>query len=186
MKKARPVGITDIGLYVPKPRMDLDVLIARRVGQDPRLERHLERAVKTTGQRSIRFPESWEDSATMAAAAAEKVLTRNNSTSLREMRYLVTGTESGLDHSKPLSAYVQGMLQSAGHEIPKTVSSYQIQHACAGATLGLVNVGSMIGMRGRAREYGVVIASDVARYTPSTTAEVTQGAGAAALLVETP
>jgi hydroxymethylglutaryl-CoA synthase len=97
----------------------------------------------------------------------------------------VVGTESGLDHSKPLSAFVQGMLQRAGLEIPESLSSFQVQHACAGATLSLLSVGGLLGMSNRSAESGVVIATDVAHYETETTAEVTQGAGAVALLVET-
>jgi hydroxymethylglutaryl-CoA synthase len=97
---------------------------------------------------------------------------------------LVVGTESGLDHSKPLSAFVQGMLQRAGIEIPESLASFQVQHACAGATLSLISVGGLLAMSNHSAESGLVIATDLARYEAETTAEITQGAGAVAMLVE--
>ncbi len=174
------VGLGDLHLYAPAPRIDLKQVVAARVEHNPRLERHLERACRTTGQRAIRFPEPWEDSATLAAGAAASLLEGQTASSIR---YLAVGTESGLDHSKPVSAYVQGMLRAAGRVLPEEISSFQVQHACAGATLSLLSVASLVGLAGPA-ETGLVIASDVARYETGSTAEITQGAGAAALLVE--
>jgi hydroxymethylglutaryl-CoA synthase len=175
------VGIGDLYLYAPAPRIDLKDVIAARVDADPRLQRHLERACRTTGQRSIRFPEPWEDAATLAANAALGLLQATGAAS--SIRHLVAGTESGLDHSKPLSAYVQGMLKAAGCGLPEAVSSFQVQHACAAATLSLLSVAGLVAV-GRPGERGLVIGSDIARYDASSTAEVTQGAGAAAMLVE--
>jgi hydroxymethylglutaryl-CoA synthase len=94
------------------------------------------------------------------------------------------GTETTVDLSKPVSAYVQGMLQQAGLSLPDAMSSYQVQHACAGATISLLGVGSMLQTAGRPGETGIVIGSDIARYDLESTAEITQGAGAVALLVE--
>jgi hydroxymethylglutaryl-CoA synthase len=175
------VGLGDLQLYAPAPRIDLKQVVATRVEHNTRLERHLERACRTTGQRAIRFPEPWEDSATLAASAAAALLADQRVA--RSIRYLAVGTETGLDHSKPVSAYVQGMLRAAGIVLPEEISSFQVQHACAGATLSLVSVSSLLGLA-LPDERGVVIASDIARYQTESTAEITQGAGAAALLVE--
>jgi 3-hydroxy-3-methylglutaryl CoA synthase len=73
----RRVGISDISLYLPRPVIDLQDIIRKRVAQHPRLARHMERALATTGQKSIRFPEPWEDTATMAAQAAYELVRRN-------------------------------------------------------------------------------------------------------------
>ena len=180
----RKIGISDIGIHIPSPRMDLEYLIRQRVEKEPRLARHMDRAVATTGQRAIRFPNLWEDTVTMAAQASRSVLQRCSADQVSGLRYLVAGTETTVDHSKPVSAYVQGMLQRAGLEVPNSLSSYQVQHACAGGTLSLVNVAGMLALSNRDSECGVVIASDVARYQAASTAEITQGAGAISLLVE--
>jgi hydroxymethylglutaryl-CoA synthase len=181
----KKIGISDINIYIPKAKLDLSVLIKHRAEANPRLARHLDRALRVTGQRAIRFTEVWEDSATMAAQAAYGLLKGKDSVTLSNVRHLVVGTESGLDHSKPLSAFVEGMLQRAGLDIPESLSSFQVQHACAGATLSLISVGGLLGMSNRSAESGVVIATDVAHYETQTTAEVTQGAGSVALLAET-
>ena len=178
------IGIGDIGLYVPPPRIDLDALVRQRVGMNPRLVRHLERACRVTGQQAIRFPEIWEDSATLAATAVHGLARDNPSFNARAVRHLAVGTETGLDHSKPLSAYVQGMLEKAGVALPASLSSFQVQHACAGGTMALLAVASMLAVGGDPRDTGIVVSTDVARYETSSTAEITQGAGAVALTVE--
>jgi hydroxymethylglutaryl-CoA synthase len=180
----KSIGISDIGVYVPAPRMGLSHLIKERVQADSRLARHLERAVATTGQRAIRFPSLWEDTATMAAQAARDLLLRRSAEQLAGLRFLVAGTETTVDHSKPVSAYVQGMLQRSGLEIPSSLSSFQVQHACAGGTLSALSVAGMLAVGGRDDESGIVVASDIARYAAGSTAEVTQGAGAVGLLIE--
>jgi hydroxymethylglutaryl-CoA synthase len=180
----RRVGISDIRVYLPQPVIDLQELIDKRVAEHPRLARHLARALATTGQKSIRFPEPWEDTATMAAQAACELLQGNPGLDPAAIRHLAVGTETTVDHAKPVSAYVQGMLQKAGVALPDSLSSFQVQHACAGATMALLSVASLLQTSDLPGESGIVLASDIARYDTESTAEVTQGAGAVAMLVE--
>ncbi len=182
--KRNSVGISDIRIHVPEARIGLDTLVEHRVNENPRLERHLARAMRTTGQRAIRFPSVREDTATLAASAAHGLLTGNPDKSASNLRYLTVGTESGLDHSKPVSAFVEGMLQRAGVGVPENLSSFQVQHACAAGTLSLLSVSALLQASGRGDESGLVMCSDIARYDVRTTAEITQGAGAVAMLVE--
>jgi len=178
------VGISDIQIYLPAPKMDLDTLVEERVREVPKLERHLERACRSTGQRAIRFPSVWEDTSTMAATAAYQLIRDNPDLDPADIRYLTVGTESGLDHSKPIASFVEGMLQQAGVGISDSLSTFQVQHACAAGTLSLLSVSALLQVSGRDNESGIVMCSDVARYKPHTTAEVTQGAGSVAMLVE--
>ncbi len=164
--------------------MDLEELIRYRVETLPHLERHYDRAVRTTGQRSIRFPRPYEDTSTMAAAAALRLIRNGRLNNLSKLRYLVTGTETPMDYSKPVSAYVQGMLGKAGIQMPSGLASFQVQHACAGGTLGLMSAAALLAAAPQDGESALVIAADIARYEGKSTAEVTQGAGAVALLVE--
>ena len=127
------VGIGDIELYVPSPLIDLKRIVERRVEEDRRLARHLDRACRVTGQRAIRFPGPGEDAATLAASAALPLFEAGR-LDAGAVRHLGVGTESGLDHSKPLSAYAQGMLRDSGVPLPSALSSFQTQHACAGGT----------------------------------------------------
>lgn len=181
--EGRKIGIGDLRVYVPRRRLELRDLVARRLAENPDLARHLDRALATTGQRAIRFPAPHEDSATMGAEAAFELLEANRG-ALKGLRYLVAGTETGVDHSKPLSAYIQGMLGRTGLAIPSSLASFQVQHACAGGTLGLLSVAGLLAAAGRRGETGLVVAADVARYKTRSTAEITQGAGAAAMLIE--
>jgi hydroxymethylglutaryl-CoA synthase len=178
------VGLSDISLHIPRPMMDLGVLVDQRVREIPALDRHLQRAVRTTGQRAFRFPEPWEDTATMAAQAVLALVRRDSVRDPARVRHLLVGTESGVDHSKPVSAYVQGMLDKAGAGLPRTLTSAQVQHACAGGTVALLGAAGLLAAAGRDGEVGIVACTDIARYQLKSTAEVTQGAGAAALLVE--
>jgi hydroxymethylglutaryl-CoA synthase len=178
------IGISDISLYIPKLSLDVETLVAERSKKHPRLARYLDRACKTTGQRAIRFPALWEDTSTMASEAAYRLIHNNPNLNLSSLRYLTVGTETSVDLSKPVSAYVGGMLQSAGLKLPETLSSFQVQHACAAGTLSLLSVSALLSMNQEAEEQGIVICSDIARYAVETTAEITQGAGSVALLVE--
>jgi hydroxymethylglutaryl-CoA synthase len=178
------VGISDIAFFLPCNCIGIRTIAEHRCTENPELSVHLERAMNTTGQRSLRFPCAREDAATMGAEAALRLLEANPRLPLSSLRFLTVGTETGLDHSKPASAYVQGMLRQAGLALPGSLSSFQVQHACAGGTLALLSVGALLLRGADEGEAGIVICSDIARYESNTTAEITQGAGAAALLVE--
>lgn len=180
------VGIDDLSLYIPAPKVDLDRLVERRGKEEPKLERRLKRALETTGQEAIRFPEPWEDSATLAAQAAHSLLRRGREkVDPQKLRYIAVGTETSVDMSKPIASYVEGMLQQSGDGVPTSISTFQIQHACAGGTISLLSVSALLQASGQPEETGVVICSDIARYETPSTAEVTQGAGAVAMRVAT-
>lgn len=179
------VGISDIALYVPRPKILIETIVRERINRKPDLERSLLRATDTAGQSTLRFPEIWEDTSTMAAESARLLLGQNPSFDLRSLRYLAVGTETPVDHSKAVAAHVEGMLQGSGVQIPKTISTFQVQHACAGGALAAISVLGLLAMSNRRNESGLILCSDIARYTESSTAEVTQGAGAAAILVDT-
>jgi hydroxymethylglutaryl-CoA synthase len=183
-RQDKSVGISDLGIYVPPPEMDVEALIKRRVRDNPMLDRHFERAGRVTGQSAFRFPELWEDSATLAARSAYDLFARSPGFDTHSLRHLIVGTETGVDHSKPVSAYVQGMLQKAGIRLPTSLSSFQTQHACAGGTFGLLSVAGLLSAGGNESDSGLVLSTDIARYETKSTAEITQGAGAVSLLVE--
>lgn len=176
------VGISDISLYVPAPTMELETLVQHRVADNPDLERRLRRAVETTGQISIRYPELWQDPATLSAEAVKTLAGQGND--LSHSRYLAVGTETTVDHSKPIAAYVQGMMQQSDVSIPESISTFQVQHACAGGTIAMLSVGALLRAASRDDDQGIVICSDIARYDAPSTAEITQGAGSVAMLVE--
>lgn len=177
---ATVVGIGDIALYLPSLEIDMSALIRRRIKENPLLRTALKRAFEYTQQKKVRFPAWWEDCVTMAAQAALRLLTRGT-LSLADLRYLAVGTETTVDHSKPVSAYVEGMLQEAGCPLPEGISTFQVQHACAGGMISLLAVLALLAATNRPAESGVVVCSDIARYDAASTAEITQGAGAVAM-----
>ena len=178
------LGIGDIGVHIPRPKIPLNTIIARHRRQDPQRAIALEHARGRTGQVSIRFPHCWEDTATMAAQAAAQLLVRLDAAAVASLRYLVVGTETGIDQAKPIAAYVHGMLQRAGFPISQAISTFDVKHACAGGAIALLSVGAMLGASRAGGERGLIICTDEARYAPGSKAEITQGAAAVAILAE--
>ena len=118
-----PVGISDMTVHVPRPAMDIGRLTVARAREQPELGEHLQRARQMTGQVVVRFPRSWEDTATMAAQAALELLSRGTAPRPSSLRYLALGTETTLDHSKPVSSYVQGMDETTFREDTRTLDA---------------------------------------------------------------
>lgn len=178
-----PVGLHDLALALPRNRIDLATLAARRIAEDPSLEKHLARALATTGQKTMRFPGVTEDTVTLAAEALRTVLDARSDFDPTTLRFLALGTETAVDMSKAGSSYVLGLLQKAGYALPTSLASFQVQQACVGGTLALLTIAASLQAAGRDGDTAAVLTSDIARYQAPSTAEVTQGAGACALLV---
>lgn len=178
----RIVGISNMSIYIPEARISLERILERRAAEDPAFERRLRRAIESTNQEAIRFTAPWQDSVTLAAQAARPLV--DDPAIAAGVRYIATGTETSVDMSKPISAYAQGVLQRSGAAVPRALSTFQVQHACAGGTIAMLSVAGMLKCTGREGESAIVINSDIARYETPSTAEITQGAGAVALRLE--
>ncbi|MFP4152711.1 MAG: hydroxymethylglutaryl-CoA synthase family protein [Alkalispirochaeta sp.] len=178
----KTVGISDMSLFVPTARISLASILQRRAAEDPSFERRLRRAIESTEQVSLRFTRRWQDPVTMAAQASRILLLRTDAAP--SIRYFGVGTESSVDMSKPIAAYAHGALQRSGVPLPRELSTFQVQHACAGGTIAMMSIAGMLQAAGRNGERGLVVCSDVARYDTPSTAEITQGAGAVAMLIE--
>lgn len=177
------VGISDLSIYLPENKIGLDKILDQRSLESPDQAERLRKAVASTDQIAIRFPSSWEDSAVLGANASYRLLDQCKG-EIGKLRYFVVGTETSVDLSKSMSAYIQGMLDKTPYRLPTRITSYQVQHACAGATLAMLSVAGLLQAAGRPGETGISIATDIARYDANSTAEYTQGSGAAAMLVE--
>ncbi len=81
--------------------------------------------------------------------------------------------------SRPLSAWVADKLGLAG-----AVRSYEVKHACYGATLALRQAVEWKESGAAAGKAALVIAADVALYELEDPGEPTQGAGAVAMVVD--
>jgi hydroxymethylglutaryl-CoA synthase len=116
----------------------------------------------------------------LAVKAARRALARWHG-NIKDIGLLVVGTESGIDFSRPLSAWVAKELDIQG-----AVRSYEVKHACLGGTLALRQAIDWKYAPGSANKAALVIAADAALYAPASAGEPTQGAGAVAMIVDTP
>ena len=165
------VGVSDIGIYVPPFYLPHEELAeARGVPK--------EKYVMGLGNQKMAVIPNWEDAVTMAANAAMQVLEKTG-TDPEEIQQLVVSTESGVDHSKAVASFVQGLLK-----IGTRCRVYEVKHACYGGTAGLVDSIDRISQNGKTTRKGLVIMTDIAKYGFGNAGEPTQGAGAVALLVE--
>jgi len=164
-------GVSDVAIYIPNYYLPHEELAkARGV---PKEKFHI-----GLGNHNMAIIPNWEDAVTMGANAAQQLLERNN-IDPDEIRQLVVSTESGVDHSKPVASFVQGLLN-----IGTRCRVYEIKHACYGGTAGLIDSIEWISRHNNSEPKGIVIMTDIAKYGFGTDGEPTQGAGALALLVE--
>jgi len=164
------IGIDALGVAIPRRYVDM-VELARARGIEPG------KYVEGLGAREMAVAEPGEDTVALAARAASRALAasevdRNN------LGLLIVGTETGVDHSKPVASFVHGLL-----ELPRTMRVYDTQHACYGGTAGLMAAVEWIASGAAAGRSALVVCSDIARYGVGTAGEPTQGAGAVAMVV---
>ena len=178
------IGIGDIGIYLPEKSIDVAFLVEKRIQDNQKTGMRMRNAIDKTGQKAFRFPALWEDTASMAANACRSPLNALKSTQQEKIRYIVSGTETAVDHAKPLSAYVQGMLRQGGYNLSQAMSTSEIKHACAGGTLALLSSAALLGYTPDKTERALCLCSDIARYEAPSTAEITHGAGAVAMVIE--
>jgi hydroxymethylglutaryl-CoA synthase len=114
--------------------------------------------VKGLGQVAMAVPTPCEDTVSLAIAAGRKALD-SFGIDPAEIGTLVVGTETGVDHSKPVATYVHEHLGLASN-----CRSFETKHACLGGSAGLTAAMDWIAA-GRARgRKALVIAADIARY----------------------
>ena len=171
---ASTVGIDAMAFHGPECFVDMVELATAR-GVDPG------KYTKGLGQLEMAVATPCEDTVSLATVAARKSLTAFD-IDPREIGTLIVGTETGVDHSKPVAVYVHELLG-----LPSNCRTFETKHACYGAMAGLTSAIDWI-VAGRARgKKALIVASDIARYGAGTPGEPTQGAGAVAMVVsETP
>jgi hydroxymethylglutaryl-CoA synthase len=164
------VGIEALAIAVPRRYLELEDL-ARARGVDP------EKFTVGLGCRRMAVAEPGEDTVALAATAVRRLL---EATGVEPERIgmLVAGTETGVDHSKPVASHVQGLLG-----LPRAMRVFDTTHACYGGTAALNGACEWIASGVARGRVAVVVCSDIARYGVGTPGEPTQGAGAIAMLV---
>ena len=166
-------GIASIGLSLPPLALPVEELATLR-GQDP------EKYTLGLGCREMALcPEDF-GAVEMAVEAAERALERWDG-DLGRIGMISVGTESAVDMSRPLSAWVAEALELRG-----AVRSYEVKHACYGGTLALRQALEWKLSGAAGQRAALVIATDVALYALGDPGEPTQGAGAVAMIVDEP
>ncbi|KRK65160.1 hydroxymethylglutaryl-CoA synthase [Companilactobacillus tucceti DSM 20183] len=158
------IGIDKIGFYTPKKYIDI-VELAKARNVDP------DKFTIGIGQSKQSVPMEYQDSVTMAAEAANQIISKDDNIGL-----VIVGTESSVDESKAVATFLVDLLN-----LPEDVRAFEIKEACYGATAGLKMAEGFVALNPDKK--ALVIASDIARYGINTPGEVTQGAGAVAMLI---
>jgi len=171
MSKKPPVGIAALGLHLPPLALPVEEL-ARLRGQDPG------KFTQGLGCREMALCPPGYGIVELATEAAKRALMRWGG-DLERIGLIAFGSESALDMSRPLSAWVADRLGLRG-----AVRSYEVKHACYGGTLALRQaVEWKLSGAGR-DQVALVIAGDVVLYALEDPGEPTQGAGAVAMVVD--
>ena len=114
-----------------------------------------------------------QDIVTLGATAAKKLLTPELE---KNISTVIVATESGIDNSKASAIYIKHLLGLS--DFTRTV---EMKEACSSATAAIQFAKGVVALN--PQETVLVIAADIARYGLNTPGEVTQGAGAVAMLI---
>ncbi len=181
-----PVGIDDIAIYVPRLYLELadenhpdkPTEFSQSRKSDPAKYLH------GIGIAKMSIPDTYQDSSVLAANAIYELIDRNKLSPI-DIARIDIATETGVDESKPVAAYVHGMLeQKFGKGSFKRTSGVEYKFACVSTADALE---SSLDWAWAGRSNGrcsIVCATDIAKYPLNGPGEPTQGAGAVALLVK--
>jgi len=169
-------GIDDISIYIPRLYLDAGDFAKAR-GLDPeKLERGL-----GIGQMAI--VDTNQDPACLAANACLKVMQKNKLTPDKIGR-LYVATESSFDESKAMNSYVIGMLEQVyGEDTFGHCGGIECKFACVSGSYALYDNTNWIRAGEAEDKHALVVVSDIAKYDLGSSGEVTQGAGAIAMLL---
>ncbi|STX50790.1 Polyketide biosynthesis 3-hydroxy-3 -methylglutaryl-ACP synthase pksG [Legionella busanensis] len=168
---SKNIGITAVGLHFPSLAMEVKELAKlRRI--DP------EKFTLGLGCREFSLCSQYENIADLAVKAAQKALAHWPK-SPYDIGMVVVGTESSLDMSRPVSAWVAEQLHLSG-----MIRSYEVKHACYGGTLAIKQAVEWKLSGAGGKKAALVIAADISLYEPQSNAEPTQGAGAVAFIID--
>jgi len=163
-------GISSISVYIPPLYLSHDDLAdARGIPKD--------KFRVGLGNINMAIVPPWDDTVTMAANAAEMAIEAAG-IDKDEIGLLIVSTETGVDQSKPVASFVQGLL-GIGHR----TRVYEIKHACYGGTVAIMNAINWVKSQQHKGKKALVITSDIAKYGINTLGEPTQGAGAVAFII---
>jgi hydroxymethylglutaryl-CoA synthase len=164
------VGIERLAVHVPQYALAMSDLAAARGVPAEKLTAGL-------GVREMAIPAPCEDVVTLAATAGARLL-RAADVDPQSIGMLLVATETGVDHSKPVSIFVHDLVG-----IGTRCRVYELKHACYAGNAALMTAADWVRAGGERGRRALVIAADIARYEIGSAGEPTQGAGAVAMLV---
>ena len=169
-------GIDDIAIYIPQLYLDATDFAKAR-GLDPvKLSRGL-------GIEQMAIVDTNQDPACLASNACLKVMQKNKLTP-DQIGRLYVATESSFDESKAMNSYVIGMLEQVyGQETFGHCGGIECKFACVSGSYALYDNTNWIRAGEAEGKYALVVVSDIAKYDMGSSGEVTQGAGAIAMLL---
>jgi hydroxymethylglutaryl-CoA synthase len=163
------VGIDAVAVAVPESYLELaDLARARSVPEAKYLE--------GLGVQRMSIAGPHEDPVALAANAAGRLFATSGAAS--RIGLCVVGTETAVDHSKPVAAFLHRLLG-----LPQRCRVYETKHACCGGTAGVLTAVDWIASGSARGQSAHVVCTDIARYELGSAGEPTQGAGAVALLL---
>ncbi|MFU0614943.1 hydroxymethylglutaryl-CoA synthase [Gardnerella vaginalis] len=165
-KNTPKVGIDRITFATPNCYLSMKDLAIER-GIDPN------KFTIGIGQSQQAVPPNHQDIVTLGAQAALPLMPYIDS---NRLKMVIVGTESGVDASKSSALYIHKLLN-----LSSWVRCVEVKEACYGGTAALMMARDYVLTHPSAQV--LVIAADIARYGVGTPGEVTQGAGAVAMLV---
>jgi hydroxymethylglutaryl-CoA synthase len=159
-------GIDKLAFYTPGLALDM-VELAKARGDEP------DKYTIGIGQSVQSVVPNYEDVVTMGVNAAKKILTADD---IVDIDMLIFATESGVDNSKSAAVFAQKLLGLSPY-----IRTIEMKQACYAGTFGLMQAKDYVTLHPDKKV--LVIAADIARYGLKTAGEVTQGAGAIAMVV---
>ena len=169
-------GIDDISIYIPKLFVDAADFAEAR-GLDP------EKLQKGLGISKMAMVDTNQDPACLAANACLKIMQRNK-LSPEDIGRLYVSTESSFDESKAMNSYVIGMLEQIyGQGAFEHCGGVETKFACVSGSYALYDNTNWIRAGEAEGKYALVVVSDIAKYDLGSSGEMTQGAGAVAMLL---
>lgn len=160
------IGIDKVNFFTPNAFVDLREVATAR-GIDPN------KFTCGIGQKEMAQQPRTQDAYTLAANAALPLM---DAQERENIDLIIFATESATEGSKSGAVILQHLLG-----IQKFCRCYEVKQACYGATAGLMEAYAHIHLHPESRV--LVVGSDIARYGLATGGEVTQGAGAVAMIV---
>lgn len=160
------IGIDKLGFYTPQYYVDMAKLAHAR-NEDPN------KYLIGIGQSKMAVIPPTQDVVTMAANAAEKILTPKDK---EKIDMVLFATESGIDNSKAAAIYVADLLG-----LKKELRAVELKQACYAATAAIQLAKGYVALNPDKKV--LIFGADISRYGLNTGGEPTQGGGAMAILI---